>query len=91
MSSGRDRDKASHRKEGKVSVRRKGGTHVRSFARAIIQHPQVEDAVKLREKEGHGGTNTKSTKGDKFTAVLRWIDDRLNTQNLTMLSMILRP
>ena len=48
VSSERDKDKVSQRKEGKVSVRRKGGTRVGSFTHANVQHPQAEEAVKLK-------------------------------------------
>ena len=48
------------RKEGKVSIRRRGrpGTCVGSFAHANIQHPQAEE-------KGHGGTQNCSKSGSK--------------------------
>ena len=59
VSSGRDRDKGSQGKGRKVSVRRNGGTCVGLFARANIQHPQAEEAVKQMER----GTAAPTVKG----------------------------
>jgi hypothetical protein len=38
------------RKEGKVSIRRRGRTCVGSFAHANIQHPQAEEAERQKRK-----------------------------------------
>jgi hypothetical protein len=52
MSSGRDRDKGAKGKKGRsvFSELERGRTCVGSFARANAQHPQVEEAVKLKKR-----------------------------------------
>jgi hypothetical protein len=55
VSSGRDRDKGSIGKE-RSAFDERGATRVGSFARAIVQHPQAEEAVSQGKEDARRHT-----------------------------------